>query len=306
MARPERFDPYRVLGVARGATQAEVARAYRALAKQLHPDLHGPEAAGRMQDLNRSWEILSDPARRRSWDQVHPAAVAGGRHWSGSPRPAPVPARTDAAAWAAWEAARRPATVPGPERVRPAETWPRRADAPPGPSGVRDSVWLAAGVGGVMVVGLLVLGWLASVRPGAESAGDAFAAARVAPGVRAALDPDHEAAVFEVPGGMLGVAIAREIGSGWEASVLEERADTTDISVRVAHADGGGSWRTVVYGRAPEGVARVRLSVASVGGEVANGLWVIGLRAPVNAAQVAWRFEDAKGALVLAGSGELH
>lgn len=305
MARPERFDPYRVLGVARGATQADVARAYRALAKQLHPDLHGPEAAGRMQDLNRSWEILSDPARRRSWDAAHPAAVAGARHWSGAPPPATVPARTDAAAWAAWEAA-RPATVPGPDRVRPVESWPRRADAPPGPSGVRDSVWLAAGVGGIMVVGLLVLGWLASVRPGAVSASEAFAVDQVAPGVRAALDPDHEAAAYAIPGGMVGVAIARETGGGWEASVLEVRPSTTDTSVRVAHADGGGSWRTLVYGRAPEGVARVRLSVASAGGDVANGLWVIGVRAPVNAAQVAWRFEDAQGNVVLSGNGELH
>lgn len=306
MARPERFDPYRVLGVARGATQTEVARAYRALAKQLHPDLHGPEAAGRMQDLNRSWEILSDPARRRSWDAAHPAAVASARHWSGAARPAPEPARTNAAAWAAWEAARRPATVPGPDRVRPVEAWPRRAEAPPGPSGVRDSVWLAAGVAGVMVVALLVLGWLASVRPGAESAEDAFAVAQVTPGVRAALDPDHEAAAYAVPGGMVGVAMARENGSGWEASVLEERADTTDISVRVARAEVGGSWRTLVYGRAPAGIALVRLSVASVGGEVANGLWVIGIRAPLSAAQVAWRFEDEEGNLVLAGTGELH
>lgn len=303
MAAPERFDPYRVLGVGREATPQQLARAYRARAKQAHPDLHGADAGQRMRDLNRAWHLLSDPARRRAWDASHPGSHGGG-HWRGGASPAAASQRADPSAWAAWEAA-RPVTAPGPDRVRATAAWPRRADPPPTAMGMRDSAWLAGGVAVVLVAAILVLGWVASSRPAAATAGDAFAIAGVEPAVRVALDPQHEVAAYPLPGDMLGVAVARESQGGWDAYVLEERPDTATVSVLIARDDSGSAWRTLVYGHAPEGVTQVRLSVGSVGGEVRDGLWIIGARLPLRAEQVGWRFVAADGSVLESGTGEL-
>ncbi|HET6744926.1 MAG TPA: J domain-containing protein [Candidatus Limnocylindria bacterium] len=84
-----RRDPYAILGVARGATRAEIGRAYRARAKQTHPDVGGvPPAA--MQDLNWAWHLLSDPRRRGEWDGLHPTASSAG-HWRAESPVAPRP-----------------------------------------------------------------------------------------------------------------------------------------------------------------------------------------------------------------------
>lgn len=52
------MDPYRVLGLTAGATQAEVKRAYRALAKQFHPDSAGPAALPRFLAIQEAYEAL--------------------------------------------------------------------------------------------------------------------------------------------------------------------------------------------------------------------------------------------------------
>ncbi|MEO6786718.1 MAG: DnaJ C-terminal domain-containing protein [Chthoniobacteraceae bacterium] len=64
-------DHYAALGLARGCTPAEIAAAYRLLAKRHHPDLNPglPEAVLRAQEVNAAHEILSDPARRRAYDR---------------------------------------------------------------------------------------------------------------------------------------------------------------------------------------------------------------------------------------------
>ncbi len=64
-------DHYATLGLDRRCTTAQVRTAYRLLAKRHHPDLHAqsPEAAERTRELNAAHEILSDPARRRAYDQ---------------------------------------------------------------------------------------------------------------------------------------------------------------------------------------------------------------------------------------------
>jgi hypothetical protein len=71
-------DPYRVLGVARTATQDEIRAAYRRLARRLHPDVarSGDEPVD-MAAVNRAWEMLSDPARRRTHDQRAAERVTG-------------------------------------------------------------------------------------------------------------------------------------------------------------------------------------------------------------------------------------
>jgi len=64
-------DPYTTLGVARDASQAEVRRAYRKLAKQHHPDLNpgNAKAVERFKTLSAANEILSDPKKRARFDR---------------------------------------------------------------------------------------------------------------------------------------------------------------------------------------------------------------------------------------------
>jgi DnaJ-class molecular chaperone len=63
-------DPYDVLGVARTATQDEIQKAYRKIAKKAHPDLHpGDKAAEeRFKEINVANDILGDPDKRRRFD----------------------------------------------------------------------------------------------------------------------------------------------------------------------------------------------------------------------------------------------
>ncbi|HRI17608.1 MAG TPA: DnaJ C-terminal domain-containing protein [Burkholderiaceae bacterium] len=64
-------DYYAVLGVERGASEDEVKRAFRKLARKHHPDVSkAPDAALRMQELNEAYEVLRDPQRRAAYDQV--------------------------------------------------------------------------------------------------------------------------------------------------------------------------------------------------------------------------------------------
>jgi curved DNA-binding protein len=62
---------YDMLGLTRQCSRAEIRDAYRLLAKRYHPDLNqnSGEARVRIQALNAAYEILSDPARRRSYDR---------------------------------------------------------------------------------------------------------------------------------------------------------------------------------------------------------------------------------------------
>jgi hypothetical protein len=304
MAATRRFDPYRILGVSRDATPAQVARAYRAQAKRFHPDLHGPDADRQMRDLNRSWHILSDAARRRAWDAGHPVLTTAS-HWAGAPRPMSRAAPTTAGSWSPWEApAPRPADA---GRVRVEDTWPRRRmETPATPAGMRDSGWLAAAVAGALLIAVVVLGWVASSNRTFSTPSQALDAAGVGPALRVDLDAAHVVAVFHADGGGLGVATARLGPRGWEGRVLEERAADGDVAVLVAADDSGSSWRTVVYGRVPdERVAQVSLSVASAGGEVVDGLWALGVRAPLRPEQVSWRLVSDNGTVIDSGTGEL-
>ena len=64
-------DPYSILGVPNGASEAEVKSAYRKLAKQLHPDKNkdNPKASEKFSEVTRAYDILSDKTKRAQFDR---------------------------------------------------------------------------------------------------------------------------------------------------------------------------------------------------------------------------------------------
>ena len=72
----EERDPYEVLGIAPGATKAEIRKAYRRMAKRYHPDANPGDAttAGRFKEVQRAYEsLVGRPAPARARHQGGPA-----------------------------------------------------------------------------------------------------------------------------------------------------------------------------------------------------------------------------------------
>lgn len=87
-------DPYAVLGLAPDATDKQIKTAFRALAKECHPDVAGDDPAKiqRFKDLRAAYELLVDPARRAAWDrraQRREGNPFVGSHWRNAGKPAP-------------------------------------------------------------------------------------------------------------------------------------------------------------------------------------------------------------------------
>src|SRR6202790_4288454 len=64
-------DPYEVLGVSKAASSQDIKKAYRRLAKKLHPDanIKDPKAAQKFAELNTAYEIVGDEAKRKAFDR---------------------------------------------------------------------------------------------------------------------------------------------------------------------------------------------------------------------------------------------
>jgi molecular chaperone DnaJ len=78
MATTER-DYYELLGVSRGASGAEIKRAFRALARELHPDVSdAPDAQHRFREVAEAYEVLTDPDRRATYDRFGHAGLRRG------------------------------------------------------------------------------------------------------------------------------------------------------------------------------------------------------------------------------------
>src|SRR6266571_123990 len=72
-------DYYEVLGVTRGASDDEVKKAFRRLAKQYHPDANKEQGAGaRFIEISEAYEVLSDPQKRAAYDRYGHAGVSNG------------------------------------------------------------------------------------------------------------------------------------------------------------------------------------------------------------------------------------
>jgi molecular chaperone DnaJ len=74
-------DYYEVLGVERGADEAAIKKAFRRLARELHPDVnaHDPEAEEKFKEVAEAYEVLNDPERRQVYDAYgHEGLKSGG------------------------------------------------------------------------------------------------------------------------------------------------------------------------------------------------------------------------------------
>src|SRR5947209_5533200 len=72
-------DYYEVLGVSKNSSETEIKSAYRKLARQHHPDVDkSPDAAEKFKVLSEAYQVLSDPQKRKTYDQFGPAAFESG------------------------------------------------------------------------------------------------------------------------------------------------------------------------------------------------------------------------------------
>jgi len=63
-------DLYKILGVDKGATVAEISANFRDLAKKYHPDIARGDTAEKFIEIKKAYEVLKDPVRRSEYDRV--------------------------------------------------------------------------------------------------------------------------------------------------------------------------------------------------------------------------------------------
>lgn len=89
-------DYYKILGVEKAATSAEINKAYRKLARKYHPDLNPSDktAEARFKEINEAHEVLGDPEKRQRYDAIGPTWTRPGFDVNAAARAARQRART--------------------------------------------------------------------------------------------------------------------------------------------------------------------------------------------------------------------
>ena len=84
----EKKDYYEILGVSKTATDDELKKAYRKMAKKYHPDANQDnkkEAEAKFKEVNEAYEVLSNPQKRKMYDQFGTADPSAGFGGAGGP-----------------------------------------------------------------------------------------------------------------------------------------------------------------------------------------------------------------------------
>src|SRR5438270_13747414 len=80
-------DYYKTLGVSKNASEKEIRQAYRKLARKYHPDVNPDDKAAeeKFKEINEANEVLSDPEKRKRYDELGSYYQQYGGQWPGSP-----------------------------------------------------------------------------------------------------------------------------------------------------------------------------------------------------------------------------